>query len=213
VSSPYILEDPQTGIPRELDMPKLLIGEGKDEVQIFGALLRHLGIDDVRVEDYGGKTKLAGYLDVLRVRPGFADLQALGVTRDADANAVDAFASVSNCLSQREFVAPASSGNVEAGTPRVGIMILPDGQTPGMLEDVCLAALQADSSMRCIDEYFECVRAANGKHPDQIAKARVHAWLAVQDPPDMRLGFATQKGLIDFTKPSFEQLKAFLNAL
>jgi hypothetical protein len=213
VSAPYILEDSQTGIPRELDRPKLLIGEGKDEVQIFGALLGHLGINDVSVEDYGGKNKLAAYLDTLRVRPGFADLQSLGVTRDADTNAMDAFTSVSNCLSQREFVSPASSGNVEPGTPRVGIMIMPDGQTPGMLEDLCLAALQADPSMRCIEEYFECVITTKGKSPDQIAKARVHAWLAAQDPPDMRLGIAVKKGLIGWDKSSFDQLKTFLGAL
>ena len=57
-------------IPLELDKPKLLIGEGKDEIQIFTAMLRHLGIDDIKVEDYGGKTKLPDYLDALKLRPG-----------------------------------------------------------------------------------------------------------------------------------------------
>lgn len=45
------------GIPLELDKPKLLIGEGKDEVQIFGALLSYLGINDIKVEDQCAKKK------------------------------------------------------------------------------------------------------------------------------------------------------------
>lgn len=200
-------------IPLELDKPKLLIGEGKDEVQIFGALLSHLGINDVNVEDYGGKNKLPGYLDVLRLRPGFADLQSLGVTRDADTDALGAFASISNYLSQRGFVAPVSSGNIEAGMPRVGIIVLPDGRRPGMLEDLVLEALRLDSLTECIDRYFECVGAAKGSSLKEISKARVHAWLAAQDPPDMRLGIAAQRGLIPWDNPSFDQLRDFLTAL
>jgi hypothetical protein len=200
-------------IPLELDKPKLLIGEGKDEVQTFSALLTYLRITDVNVEDYGGKNKLPGYLDVLRLRPGFAGLQSLGVTRDADIDSLGAFASISNYLRQREFVAPASSGIVAAGTPRVGIIILPGGQEPGMLENLVLEALRQDRVTDCIDRYFECIEAAKGREQKQISKARVQAWLAAQDPPDMRLGIAAQKGLIPWDHPSFEQLRNFLSAL
>ena len=202
-----------TQVPLELDKPKLLIGEGKDEVQIFGALLSHLGLNDVNVEDYGGKDKLPDYLDVLSLRPGFAELESLGVTRDADADALGAFASISNYLRQHEFVAPASSGNIEAGMPRVGIIILPDGQQPGMLENLVLEALREDPLTECINRYFECVGAVRGNPLRQISKARVHAWLAAQDPPDMRLGIAAQKGVIPWDSPSFEQLRNFLTAL
>lgn len=213
MSAPEIPENPQTSTPSELDKPKLLIGEGKDEVLFFEALLKHLRIDNMKVEQYGGKNKLPDYLDALRLRPGFTNLTSLGVTRDADTDAFNAFTSLSNYLRQRGFVTPASFGNVEAGTPRVGIMILPDGHHPGMLEDLCLAALQTDSAIRCIAEYFECVRAAKGNLPNQIAKARVHAWLAAQDPPDLRLGEAAQRGFIDWDSSSFDQLRNFLTAL
>jgi hypothetical protein len=213
VSAPQIPENPQQTIPLELDKPKLLIGEGKDEELIFGALLSHLKIYDVKVENYRGKHKLLDYLDALKVRPGFASLISLGITRDADIDALSAFTSVSNHLSNRGFATPASSGNVEAGTPNFGVMILPDGQQPGMLEDLCLAALRTDSLIQCIDEYFECVRANKGQPPNQISKARIHAWLAAQDPPDLRLGEAAQRGFIDWDSPSFDQLRNFLTAL
>jgi hypothetical protein len=213
VSAPELpLENSQTATPSELDKPKLLIGEGKDEVRFFEALLKHLRIEDTKVAQYGGKNKLPDYLDALRLRPGFTDLTSLGVTRDADTDALSAFDSVRNHLARRGFVTPDSSGSVQAGTPKVGIMIFP-GNRPGMLEDLCLAALQADSVIRCIDEYFECVRVTKGNTPDQISKARIHAWLAAQDPPDLRLGEAAQRGLIDWDSPSFSQLRTFLTAL
>lgn len=211
--NPEMPVTPQTADPLELDKPKLLIGEGKDEVLIFDALLNHLRIDDMKVEQYGGKNKLPDYLDALRLRPGFTHLTSLGVTRDADTDAFSAFTSLSNYLSHRGFVTPASSGNIEAGMPRIGIMILPNGHHPGMLEDLCFSALQTDLSIQCIDEYFECVRATKGNLPGQISKARVHAWLAAQDPPDLRLGEAAQKGFIDWDSPTFDQLRNFLTTL
>lgn len=49
---------------------KMLLGEGHEEVAFFTALLRGLGIRDVQVDHYGGKTKLGVYLDGLREREG-----------------------------------------------------------------------------------------------------------------------------------------------
>lgn len=201
------------GDPFELTKPKLLIGEGHDEVVFFGALLKHLGIDDVQVTDYRGKQKLPAFLDALKKLPGFSQLESLGVTRDADLDAVGAFASVSNHLMNCGLPAPASSGNIEVGIPRVRIMILPDGKQPGMLEDLFLEALGDDSLTQCIGRYFECVGVAKGSAPRLLSKARVHAWLAAQDPPDMRLGIAAQKGLVEWNNPSFDQLRDFLTSL
>ncbi len=207
------LPETSSAVPRELDQPKLLIGEGKDEVYFFDALLNHLAITDVKAEEYGGKEKLPEYLDALKVRPGYAQLRSLGVTRDADANAVDALSSVRNHLNTRGFTTPDVSGNFGAGSPNVGIMIFPDGQNAGMLEDVCLEAWREDTLISCIDDYFNCVRAAKGATPSKISKARVHAWLAAQTPPDLRLGIAAQKGLIDWTNPAFERLREFITTL
>lgn len=157
-------------VPQELDKPKLLIGEGKDEILIFGALLNHLGIDDVKVEDFGGKHKLPDYLDTLQLRPGFHDLRSLGVTRDADSDAMSAFTSVRDHLTARNLVSPVSSGNIAEGTPRIGVVILPDGQQQGMLEDLCLTAFQTDPVIDCLEKYFECIKEAKGKLPSRYPK-------------------------------------------
>lgn len=212
MSAPYTLNYPSTN-PIELDQPKLLIGEGIEEVLVFNALLSHLGIGDVTVEQCRGKDGLPAYLDALRLRPGFAELSSFGVTRDADGDAMAAFNSVRQHLQNRGFATPVSSGNIEVGNPRVGIMILPDGASPGMLEDLCLAAFETDVFIPCINDFFECLGKTSGNLPDQMSKARVHVWLAAQNPPDMRLGIAAQKGLIDWTNGSFDRLRGFLAAL
>jgi len=197
----------------ELDQPKLLIGEGKDETLILAALLDHLMIENIRVEEYGGKQKLPDYLDALRLRPGFAHLVSLGVTRDADEDETAAFASVRNYLDSRGFAAPNVSGHIQASNPSVGIMIFPDGRSAGMLEDLCLAAWRTDPVMTCINDYFDCITRVKGRMPNQISKARVHAWLSAQSPPDLRLGIAAQKRLLDWNNPAFEQLVNFVRAL
>jgi len=200
-------------VPRELDRPKLLIGEGKDEVLILNALIDRLAIDDVTVEEYGGKQNLPNYLDALKLRPGFAALVSLGVTRDADANAKAAFTSVKNHLRNRGLATSDVLGVLQAGRPNIGIMIFPNNNSEGMLEDLCLQAWQTDPIMPCINDYFRCVRGVTGSLPNEISKARVHAWLSAQVPPDLRLGIAAQKGLIDWHNPAFENLINFVRSL
>jgi hypothetical protein len=198
--------------PEGLDHPKLLIGEGKEEVMFFNALLNHLKITDVKVEEYGGKGKLSDYLKTLVVRPGYANLITVGITRDADGSATDAFKSVTNFLGLTGLISPARSGLRANGIPNVGIFIFPDGEHSGMLEDLALEALQGDPVLRCVEEFLACASdvSANIK---EVSKAKIHAWLATRNPPDLRLGIAAQKGLIDWQHPSFLSLTNFLQAL
>lgn len=205
---------PQPAIPpKELTKLKLLIGEGQEEVRFFGALLRHLTITDIQVEAYEGKSKLPDYLAALVLRPGFDDIRSLGVTRDADASASSTLTSVRDSLQKSGLVSPASSGTIEAGNPNVGILILPDGYSSGMLEDLCLAALHGDPVMECINEYLGCVQLQAGLNPNTISKARIHAWLAAQTKPDMRLGEAAEKGYVNWNNAAFDQIKLFLSLL
>jgi hypothetical protein len=84
---------------QQITKPKLLVGEGVDEVRFFEALLAHLGIRDIQVMEFGGKTRLAGFLRTLVAPiPGYDQLISLAITRDADLDATGAFQSVSASL-------------------------------------------------------------------------------------------------------------------
>ncbi|MBM4081454.1 MAG: hypothetical protein FJ278_17250, partial [Planctomycetes bacterium] len=56
----------------EIRSPKQLLVEGKSGVSFFNALIRHLGLADVQIQDFGGKDDLRGFLNAFSLAPGFA---------------------------------------------------------------------------------------------------------------------------------------------
>jgi hypothetical protein len=207
--------------PQELNQPKLLIGEGNDEVEFFEALLQHLGIKDVQVEDYGGKNTLPKYLRTLNEpRTGFRDVISLGITRDADGynipkqenSAVRAFQSVQDALQHAALPVPQTPIE-QAGDPlRVSVFILPDCASPGMLEDLCLSSIEETEGLACVDEFVNCIQSAGLQAPN-IAKARLHAWLSMQEVSDFRIGLAAQQKVWNWDHPKFDKIKEFLSNL
>lgn len=200
---------------QQLSKPKLLIGEGSEEVLFFNAFLNHLQITDVHVENYGGKQGLGNYLKTLSLRPGYSEVVSLGITRDADESANNAFDSVCGFLKNGKLPVPSHPKEIKGESLQVSVLILPDYQNSGMLEDVCLEAVKTDLAMQCVDDYFKCISSTVGREPKNkdIAKARLRVWLASQIAPDKRLGEAAQAGYFIWDSPAFDGLKLFLQAL
>jgi hypothetical protein len=205
------MPQPQQTTP--LAKPKVLIGEGRDEVNFLGALCTHLGLTDVQVEEYGGKGNLSRYLREFGVRPGRPNVVSLGITRDADSAVAQVFQSICTLLGNNGLPVPVAAGQMAAGPPRIGLFILPDNQRDGMLEDLCLDAVQTDGAVVCVTEFFQCVGKNTLRQPKPMAKARVHAWLASQDDPELRLGEAAQRAYWPWTNPVFQPLIQFLQTL
>jgi hypothetical protein len=194
------------GKPRPLEQPKLRVGEGIEEVLFFEALLRHLGITGVQVEDFKGKSNLRPYLRAIRARTGFSQLRVLGVTRDADDDPQAAAASVADAIANAQF----PSGR------KVAHFLLPGAGRVGSLETLCVEALAGQPIWTCIEDYFTCVDRVTGRPllaGARFAKARVHSWLAAQEEPDLRLGHAAGRGLVDWSRPAFGELKRFCEEL
>ncbi len=83
-----------------------------------------------------------------------------------------------------------------------------------MIEDVCLDSVKSDPAVDCVDRYFECLRETNRVPKDSwLAKARLHAYLASRERPDLRLGEAAEKGIWDFEADVFRPLKDLLELL
>ena len=192
---------------RKIEKTKLLLGEGQDEVNFFGALLKHLGKDDVQVLQYGGKQKLSGFLSVLKVDPLWDEVEALLITRDSDfprersldPAAQTAWTSVIDVVRSQGLPVPRVHaelyGAEDRGTLRVGVFILPDGAADGMLEDLCLAAAADDPVKPCLDAYFRCIEEKGLTIPRNVLpKARAHAYLASRPIPDKRVGEAAVAG-------------------
>ncbi|MDY6806907.1 MAG: DUF3226 domain-containing protein [Cyanobacteriota bacterium] len=200
---------------QKLDRKILLIGEGLDEVRFFKSLLKNLEISDVLVESYQGKDNLGNYLNTLKDRTyDFSELTSIGITRDADnLPPKSAFDSICSRLLKVGLPVPNKIGEKTFVTPSVNIFIFPNNRDSGMLEDLCLESVKDDGAMSCVEQYLECVKNNANREPDNLAKAKLHAWLASKEKPDKRLGEAAEAGYWDWESAAFDGLKEFILSL
>jgi hypothetical protein len=197
----------------EIKRSKLLIVEGKEDELFFSAFCHHLRLNDIQVLSIGGKTQLPSNLKALKGVTGFSQVIALGIIRDADEDANAAFQSVCSALQHAGLPIPTKPMTPAPGHPRVLVMILPDNQSPGALEDVCLKAIAGTPAMRCVDEFFCCLQRHHLPPPKNLSKAKVLAYLTSLPEPDKRLGESAQAGYWDWDHPAFSDLKDFLRSL
>jgi hypothetical protein len=205
----------------QIQQPKLLIVEGREEQFFFEAALRdHLGLTDIQVMPIGGKTLLTRNLTGLTSNPDFARVGSLAIVRDADettpgatvSSAAQAMQSVCGSLRHVGLPYPAAHGQFAAGPPRVGIFIVPNGVDDGMLETLCLLSVSTLPEFACVDGYFQCLQGYQIV-PNNLHKARAHAWLASRPEADRRVGEAAQSGYWPWDSDAFTVLWAFIRSL
>lgn len=195
-------------------LSKLLLVEGNDELWFSRSLLRCLGLSaEVQILKYDGKQKLRPLLSTLSRAPGYSELESLGVTRDADESFGSAFESVRSSLENAELDVPESSVMPTQGTPRVSVYIFPDCANPGMLETLCLSAVQEDAAMPCVEQFLQCLEECASMPSKSPGKARAHVFLASRERSNLRVGEAAEAGHWQLDSPVYDPLKSFLLAL
>lgn len=200
--------------PRPITRSRQLVVEGRDAEVFFDALLKHMGLTDVQVQDFGGVDDLRGFLKAFRIAPGFAqEVTSLGIVRDAETDPVAAFQSVCSALEGANLAVPEQAMVPAGHSPRVNVFILPDATTPGMLETICLRAVDDDPAIECIAQYFECVEQRAGSLPDNMHKARVQAFLASRPRPGLLLGQAAHASYWRLNSPAFDHVRRFVQGL
>lgn len=199
-----------TPSPRPIEKRCLLVGEGREEVRFFDALFKHLAIEDVQVEECGGKAGLAKYLRAQLVRPGFDSLARLVVVQDADSDPVGRFQSICDTIRSCGLTPPPEHAKLSDGKLSVGVFVMPGGKRSGMLETLCMESVSGDAAIPCVDDFLQCVKGRCGYSPEPFDKARIHSWLASRQKPDRRLGEAAEAGAWPWTHPAFAELIAFM---
>jgi len=196
---------------------KLLAVEGKDECNFFESLLRYERIDGIQPVDIGGKDKFQIELPLLIKISGFRNVEVIGFIRDADAlPAASAFNSICETLRKNNLSVPASINLFADGKPKTGIFIMPDNQSRGTLESLCLQSLEGQKIKECIDDYLSCFYPdMNQSEKDRFnePKSRVLSYLASRAPIINSLGLGAQNGYWNFSHGCFTELKKFLHAL
>lgn len=215
----------QPGSPAPFTLQKLLIVEGHDAWQFFKALLAHLCLaNTIEIRNYGGISDLPSYLKTVPGIDGFREVVSLGITRDAESNAQDAFRAVCQALENarsrgprtllhERLSAPSCPMTKTSGVLSVSVFILPDCVSPGMLETVCLASVADDPAMPCVEQYFECLKGGRAPTPGNMSKARVQAYLSSRPEPGLLLGQTAHGGYFPWQSAVFEPIKQFLRAL
>ncbi|HBJ83376.1 MAG TPA: hypothetical protein DDZ88_05780 [Verrucomicrobiales bacterium] len=202
--------------PLTLSKSGLLLCEGEDEVSFFNAWFLELGITNVQVVAYQGKTKLAQFLSDLTKVSGLSQVNRMAIIRDADESATAALQSVQHAVE----AAPEGIRNLN---PQ--IFVLPGEGKQGALESLWLASLAADPLAPCIDDFFICIESKGWQPSDVFAKndkTKAQLWIATKDVPNERFGLAAWHGRkdadkpwmrekwVDFDHPCFVPLKQFL---
>jgi len=200
---------------QKITKKRLLAVEGKDEVSFFNELFKHMGMEDiVDVQEVGGKDQFKKKIPALKTIPGYSNLEAIAIIRDADESVENTFKSVGGVLKESGLQTPKNPGEFSQGTPKVGVYIMPDNKNSGALETLCLRTVKDKKEMDCVKQFIDYAnRLENPPKEKDIDKAKVQAFLAIMPKvPDM-LGIGSQKGYWDFDSPQLTPLREFLSEL
>jgi hypothetical protein len=198
-------------MPEPFKKTRLLAVEGDDEVNFFEKLLGYMSISHlVDIRKSGGKDQFKDLMPAFTLTRGFRNIEMIAVIRDADKNAKDAFRSVTGILNKIGLKSPGSPGQFSNGIPAVGIFIMPDNSSGGMLEDLCLGTVKDHEAMKCVDDFIACTQKLK-EGPKNIPKARVQSFLAAKPKIVNSIGLGAQKGYWDFKSKRLQPLLSFLN--
>ena len=202
---------PARGIT-QIDSTIQLLVEGNDDRNFFEALAGHLGLQDVQIQNFGGVNSLRRYLAGLAAAPGFSNVRRLGIVRDAEASPTSAFESVQSSLTNAQLPVPDGPMQETTGTPAVSVLVLPDGQSTGMLETLLCRTFADTPVDACLDDLFDCIHTA-GVETKRPEKARAHLWLATRPDPHLSVGVAAKRGYWPLDHPALADVRGFLTKL
>lgn len=194
--------------------PAVLLVEGPDDQLVFKKLAELEGVPDLQIISMRGNTNWQKRIRPLQNTSGFANVTSIGLIQDADNDFSSVFDSLKDCLRTLNFPFPDVAGSVQIdGQRRGGIFVCHNGERTGELEDICLAALDTDERIECVNMFIHCLDNVRGTRHPEASKAKIAAFLASQDQPWLKLGLAAEKMLLPLDNAAFRPARDFLNDL
>lgn len=197
-----------------------LLVEGNDDKHVVWALCEKFGVpENFEVIDCDGIDTLQ---EQIGVRLKQADIKTIGIIVDADINLQKRWNKISTLIGEVGFICPENIPDeglvVTNGTIKMGIWIMPNNNTNGILEDFISFLVPLDdklfikSTEVLADIEKEEINAYSLTHK---SKALVHTWLAWQKDPGTPMGLAITKKYLTTEKENclkfIEWLKATFN--
>ncbi len=165
--------------PTPILRSKLLLVEGKDEVNLFDKLLGDMQLlNQIQVIPVGGVTYFLRNLKGLKNASGYESVTSIGIIRDADDETSDpAFASICTALKNAALPQPERQLQMTDTEPRIGVLIL-----QRMLETLCYESVKNAPAYFCVEQYVTCLNDRQIQLTDQnLPKTRVRAFLASRE--------------------------------
>ena len=209
--------DAKSGQKFLIKADRLLLVEGKDEVNLLGKLIKDCLKGDgygIQILDVGSKDNFKPNLEAIKTAAQSGPtLRSIGIVRDADKYAKRSFQSVCGSLRSAGYEPPAAHAEFSDATPSIGVFIVPDGSQPGAIETLCRRSVEGEAATECADEYMECLKIHNALQSKNEDKTFAHAYLAAMRYPVARVGEGAQQGVWDFQSPAFGALSQFVRDL
>lgn len=187
-----------------------LLVEGNDQRNFFEALVDHLPVTNIQIQNFGGVNELGGFLRALVNAPDFSTVKNLGIVRDAETSSEAAFQSVQSALDKAALPVPSIPLELTEPSPAVAVLILPGEHRMGMLETLLCESFSETSVSRCIDDFFKCVESLPDMTITIPDKARAHAYLTTKPKPHLSVGVAAKNDYWNLDHAAFNTVRNFL---
>lgn len=200
---------------------KILLVEGRDDREVIYQFCNHHDIDNRNLFKVEAKEGVEELLDDLRVRVR-TGVKVLAVVIDTDTDLKARWDQLCGILTTHGYNCPEKpdeDGTIIAAPnstrPQIGIWLMPDNQTSGMLEDFLLRLTQiGDPLVSRAKQVVERIPASERLFGEtKQVKAIIHTWLAWQPEPGTPLGLAITKQYLDPTQNPAPEFKSWLERL
>ena len=216
-------------MPKARTPEAYLLVEGEDDQHVVWQLCAQHGLPErFSVEVPDGSVGISGLLEGVPSRVKTPNLRILGIMVDADQNPMARWQALRDRLQDpvrlqgyayRSIpVMPPPAGWIadEPNRPRVGIWLMPDNQTPGMLEDFAARLIpERDALLPRAQAVLDEIDAAGLRRfrAAHRPKALIHTWLAWQRDPGHPMGLAIRAGALRHDIPSAMSFVTWLRRL
>lgn len=186
----------------------VLLTEGDNDCHVIAALcLAHKLKKVFGLYSCGGDDQAISRLRLLL--KGADCPNHIGIVLDADAPSLAGkWQKITTMLSAAGYTLPAhpeATGTilVEANLPKLGIWLMPDNNTDGMLEDFCLTLAPAQA-LEHTQQYLADAKSQGYANYKDVhsAKALIHTFLGTQDEPGAPIGQAITRKVLSPTEQS-----------
>jgi hypothetical protein len=195
-------------------MEKVLLVEGEEDKRVIPHLVEANGViwenkhkkPIVTIKVLGSVEQLLDK-EKMKVRLMDDSLKILGIILDADEAPASRWQSIRNCLIEIYPDIPQqlpSTGLIHPGEIKLGIWMMPDNQQRGMLETFLQVLLPEGGEALWVFSQQSCQQAKEQGacfkdcHSD---KAKIHTWLAWQNPPGRQIHQAIMERILAPASP------------